>query len=195
MIEILLASNNEHKLKEYREILRKYDVKIYSLKDLNIKSDPVEDGKTYLENSRLKARALSSLTNLFIIADDSGVEFEALGEHFPGIYSHRYSETHGGYDKVNTYLSSNFPNTPASFHSLIYLITPDKKEYYFEGVVNGKVSPTLSGNEGFGYDPIFIPEGETVTYSSLGQEKKDKLSHRRKAIDKLIIFLKEQKYI
>lgn len=195
MIKILLASNNEHKLEEFRLLFKDYDVKIYSLKDLNINIEPEETGKTYLENSKIKAKSLIPFYDEFIIADDSGVEFEALGNHFPGIYSHRYAQENGGYLKVNQKLVDEIPSTPSSFHCLIYLITPNKEEYYFEGIVEGKVANKVSGNAGFGYDPLFIPNGESKTYAELGQDKKDELSHRRKAIDKLIKFLKGKKYI
>ena len=95
MIDIVLASNNEGKMKEYEELLEGYPISLHLLKDLNIVSDPKEDGKTYIENALIKANAIKDKTNYFILADDSGVEFEALGEHFPGINTHRYAIENG----------------------------------------------------------------------------------------------------
>ena len=124
MVEILLASNNEGKIKEYEDLLKDYPVKLYLLKDLNIVSDPEENESTYLENALIKARALKDKTNLYILADDSGVEFEALGEHFPGIHTHRYALENGGNEVLNPKLAKEIGGSKATFFCALALITP-----------------------------------------------------------------------
>ena len=149
MVEILLASNNEGKIKEYEDLLKDYPVKLYLLKDLNIVSNPEENGSTYLENALIKARALKDKTNLYILADDSGVEFEALGEHFPGIHTHRYALENGGNEILNPKLAKEIGGSKGTFYCALALITPSKEEYTFLGEVKGPVA-IIEGISSFG---------------------------------------------
>ena len=192
MIEILLASNNEGKIKEYEDLLKDYPAKLYLLKDLNIVSDPEENGNSYIENALIKARALKNKTNLYILADDSGVEFEALGSHFPGIHTHRYALENGGNKVLNPKLAKEIGGSKATFYCALALITPNKEEYTFLGHVNGKVAKKVEGNNGFGYDPIFIIDGFLHSNAYYSEEIKNKNSHRAKAVMSLISFFKEK---
>ncbi len=194
MFEFLLATNNQHKLKEFREIFKEYDVRIYSLKDLNIDIDPDETGKTFFDNALIKCEACKKFTNLPIIADDSGIEIEELGEHFPGIYSHRYMEEMGGQEKCINYLVEYHLGSKAKFHCSIVLINIEDKPLEFVGEVNGTISKIVA-NDDFGYDPVFKVDGINKTYAELDPIEKDKLSHRYLASIKLLNYLKENNYI
>ncbi len=194
MLEILLATNNEHKLEEFREIFKGYDVRIYSLKDLNINVDPEETGKTFFDNALIKCETCKKYTNLPIIADDSGIEIAELGEHFPGIYSHRYMEEMGGQEKCLKYLVEHHLGSKAVFHCSIVLINIEEKPIEFVGEVHGTISKIVA-NDDFGYDPVFKVDGLNKTYAEIDPKEKDKLSHRYLASVKLLNYLKEHKYI
>lgn len=196
MIEILLATNNKHKIKEYRAILTNYPIRLFSLTDLNITDDPVEDGDSYKENALIKAREISKYSNMIILADDSGIEIEPLGKNFPGIYSKRYADKLGGFDKCNNYLVKTIPNSRASFHCTIALLNLESNPLIFEGVINGRIAHEVPNNKnGFGYDPIFKPDDLNVTYDEISNEEKNKISHRKRAVDNMIEYLKSHKYI
>ena len=104
-MEIVIATSNNHKIKEYEEMCKGLNISFKSLKDIGFSEEIIEDGKTFEENSLIKAKAILPYTNLPIMADDSGIEIEALGEHFPGVYSHRYSISNGGQEKTNESLT------------------------------------------------------------------------------------------
>lgn len=191
MIEILLASNNEGKIKEYEEMFEGLDIKLYLLKDLNIVSDPEENGKTYIENALIKVNALKDKTDLYILGDDSGVEFEALGEHFPGIHTHRYAIENGGNKVLNPKLAKEIGGTKGTFYCALALVTPKKETFTFLESVNGTVAKECEGNNGFGYDPIFIIDGFDHPNAYYSDEVKNKNSHRAKAVRSLIKFFKE----
>ena len=195
MVEIVLATNNEHKFNEFKEILNNTNIKLFKLNNLNIISDPNENGKSYKENALIKARSIKDKTNLFILADDTGIEFDALREHFPGIFSARYAKENGGNDILNLKLSKEIGGSNATFFSTLVLITPSKEELIFESFVKGKVSKSIEGTNGFGYDNIFIPENYNHTYAFLDQEIKNKISHRAKSCQKLLNYLKENNLI
>lgn len=195
MINIVLATNNLDKIKEYEELFEGYEVKLYLMKDLNISSDPNENGKTYNENSLIKAKAIMNKTDFYILADDSGVEFEALGEHFPGIHTHRYALENGGNEKLNPILAKKIGGTKGTFYCAITLITPKKVIKEFLGKVDGTVAKNIEGDNGFGYDPIFIIEGKEHTNAYYPSSIKNKMSHRAKAMEQVINYLKETKVI
>ena len=194
MFELLIATNNLHKLKEYKDIFEGYNVKIYSLKDLNIDIEPEETGKTFFENALIKCEACKKYTKIPIISDDSGIEIEELGEHFPGIHSHRYMEEMGGQKKCLEYLVNNHLGSKAKFHCSIVLINVESKPIEFVGEVNGTISNIVK-NCDFGYDPIFKLDNINKTFAELNPNEKDKLSHRYLASVKLLNYLKENKYI
>ena len=194
-MEIVIATSNDHKVKEYQEMVRGLNIKFLSLNDINFHNEIVENGKTFEENSLIKALAIKDYTTLPIIADDSGIEIEALGEHFPGIYTHRYAINNGGQEKTNEMLVKTCPNSKAMFTCLITLVNLIEKPLVFKGEFKGKISDKIVTGNGFGYDPIFIPDGFNVPVSTLKDEEKNAISHRGIAFNKLISYLKSNNLI
>lgn len=191
--ELIAATNNEHKLIEIRQILEPHNIKVYSLKEMNIDIDVIEDGKTYLENALLKARAISKFTSLPLISDDSGIEIEAL-DNMPGIYTARYANNVGGYHeafKIIQQACKDKANYKAMFNCDIIFIDENKVEHVFEGRIKGSVAKEIEGINGFGFDPIFISDETGVTNASLSPENKNRFSARGAALAKLICYLKD----
>ena len=190
--EIILATNNQHKLKEVREILSPHKIVVYGLKDLNIKLPPVEEnGSTYAENALIKARAVQKLTTMPIISDDSGLEITALNNE-PGIHSARYAESLGGHDNAIKEILKRLEDKEdrsAKFVCDIVLLNVDEKPLIFEGVAEGTIAKEKMGEGGFGYDPIFISK-ETGECFALMKENKNTVSHRAKALKKLLTYFK-----
>ena len=190
--EIVLATNNKHKLKEVREILSPHNIIVYGLNDLNIRPKNVEEnGETYSANALIKAKAVQELTTMPIIADDSGLEIAALNNE-PGIHSARYAESLGGHDNAIKEILKRLENKDdrsARFVCDIVLLNVEKEPRLFEGVAKGKIAKQKMGEGGFGYDPIFISD-ETKTCFALMGEEKNTVSHRAKALNKLLIYLK-----
>ena len=190
--EIVLATNNKHKLKEVREILSPHNIIVYGLNDLNIRPKNVEEnGETYSANALIKAKAVQELTTMPIIADDSGLEIAALNNE-PGIHSARYAESLGGHDNAIKEILKRLENKDdrsARFVCDIVLLNVEKEPRLFEGVAKGKIAKQKMGEGGFGYDPIFISD-ETGECFALMQENKNTVSHRAKALNKLLIYLK-----
>ena len=186
-LKIVVATNNEHKLKELREIFEPYNVALLSLKDVGIEIDPDETGSTYEETAFIKANAVSKFTNLPVLSDDSGIEISELGEHFPGIFSSRYAKANGGQEKINDFLASNHQHSKAYFICHITLLNIDgKSRNDFEGVLEGEINDKVEGSHGFGYDPIFYyPEFKT-TLANVSEEKKNSVSHRGVALEKFL---------
>lgn len=194
-MEIVIATSNDHKVKEYQEMVRGLNIKSLSLNDINFHNEIVENGKTFEENSLIKALAIKDYTTLPIIADDSGIEIEALGEHFPGIYTHRYAINNGGQEKTNEMLVKTCPNSKAMFTCVITLVNLIEKPLVFKGEFKGKISDKIVTGNGFGYDPIFIPDGFNEPVSTLKDEEKNAISHRGIAFNKLISYLKSNNLI
>ena len=191
--EIVLATNNAHKLKEVRKILSPHKITVYGLNDLNLKPEKVEENaEDYFGNALIKAKAVQKLTTLPIIADDSGLEIEAM-DNKPGIHSARYAEENGGHEKAIQKILDflkNKDNRKARFVCNIVLLNVEDRNLFFEGIAKGQIAKEPSGKQGFGYDPIFVPDGEKETFAALEEETKNKLSHRGKALRKLLIYLK-----
>lgn len=190
--ELLVATNNAHKLQEIRQILSPYHITVYGMKDLNIDiGEIIEDGETYFDNALIKAKALQKVTSMPIIADDSGLEIEALGWK-PGIHSARYAESFGGH--LNTIIhileEINGKSRRARFVCDIVLVNVEDKPLKFEGIVNGVIAEEIHGEGGFGYDPIFIEDTLKKTYASMSQEEKNRVSHRGIALKKLLAYLR-----
>ena len=190
--EIILATNNQHKLKEVREILSPHKIVVYGLKDLNIKLPPVEEnGSTYAENALIKAKAVQQFTTMPIISDDSGLEITALNNE-PGLHSARYAESLGGHDNAIKEILKRLENKKdrsARFVCDIVLLNVEKEPRLFEGVAPGTIADQKMGEGGFGYDPIFISK-ETGECFALMKENKNTVSHRAKALNKLLTYLK-----
>ena len=188
-MKLIFATNNKDKLREVREIFNeKYN--ILSLKDIGFFDDIAETEITIKGNSELKADYIFNKFNVNCFADDTGMEVEALNGE-PGVYSARYAGEDCSYtDNVKKVLENleNKKNKNAKFITVITLII-DKKKYFFEGIVNGKIIDKPRGSKGFGYDPIFLPDGYNETYAEMDFKLKNKISHRGLAIQKLSEFL------
>ena len=190
--EIVLATNNKHKLKEVREILSPHKIVVYGLSDLNIKiSDVEENGSTYAENALIKAKAVQEVVSMPVIADDSGLEVTALNNE-PGLYSARYAKSLGGHDNAIKEILKRLEDKEdrsAKFVCDIVLLNADGKSLIFEGIANGTIAKEKMGEGGFGYDPIFI-SNETGECFALMKDNKNTVSHRAKALKKLLTYLK-----
>ena len=188
MRTLVFATNNQHKLDEVQEMVGS-NFKLKSLKDIGCIADIPETGITFEENASQKSRYIHDHFQVDCFSDDSGLEVDALhGE--PGVYSAHYSgsrDTEANMQLVLDKLGDN-KNRTARFRCVISLILDDQ-EYFFEGSVEGSIATERSGKAGFGYDPIFKPEGYDRTFSEMTGEEKNKISHRGKAMAKLVAFL------
>lgn len=190
MIEIVLASSNAHKVEEINAIANMHGINFIKVQD---GFDPVEDGKTFEENSFIKAQEASLLMNRYALADDAGLCVDAL-DGAPGIYSARYAPTQQ--EKISKLLNAienkTLENRNAHFVCAMTLTTPDGKiAYKTKGICNGKIAFEPYGNGGFGYDPIFIVDGLNRTMAEFTLEEKNTLSHRAKALLPMINWITE----
>lgn len=189
---IVLATNNPHKLQEYREMLAPMGYVIYGIKDLNIDCDPPEIGNTYEENAYIKAKALRNLVPYPVISDDSGLEIEAL-DNFPGIHSARFASQFKNYKEAMEEILKRMndkENRNAAFHCTICLLeNKDSKPLFFTGICPGKILDHIEGEHGFGYDPIFFSNEANMPFGLAKEEIKNKYSHRKKALEKLALYL------
>lgn len=198
-MKIVFATNNKHKLSEIRNILGS-DFEVVSLQEIGCDTDIPETGNTLEENAMQKARYIYDNYNLSVFADDTGLEVDALGGE-PGIYSARYAGGEGHDSEANMTklldkLGKN-DNRKARFRTAIALILKEDDgsgvtEKLFEGIVNGEIIRERRGGEGFGYDPIFQPEGYDRTFAELGTDIKNKISHRARAVARLVEYLKNE---
>ncbi|PLX02512.1 MAG: non-canonical purine NTP pyrophosphatase [Marinilabiliales bacterium] len=191
---LVFATNNQHKLKEIREILSgKFEV--LGLKDIGFFDDIEESGTTLNENASIKSRTIHNKFNIDVFADDTGLEVKIL-DNKPGVYSARYAGEDGDSEanikKLLIELEGK-ENRTARFRTVISLII-NNKEYLFEGIVYGSISRSKHGSEGFGYDPVFFPKGYNKSFAQMTSEEKNKISHRAKAMAKLIDFLNKGNY-
>lgn len=189
--EIVFASHNEGKIKEIKKLLDPYGIKVKSALDMNL-PDVEETGKTFEENSLLKSRTIAKLVNMPCLADDSGLCVDALNGS-PGVYSARYAPNRD-FDKGMEKLLAEMEKSPnksrnAHFSCVISLAWPDGQYKVFAGQVDGKIAFHKMGAGGFGYDPLFVPEGFTSSFAQMSQEEKNKISHRGRAVEKLKDFL------
>lgn len=187
MKELVLASNNRHKIEEIQNILKDY--KILSLEDIGFKEKIEETGSTFEENSLIKARSVAEFSGKMTIADDSGLCVDKL-DGAPGVYSARYSTSGTDEDnlqKVLDELQGNESN--AKYVCVISLIDLEKKEHVFTGECYGKIITKKQGENGFGYDPIFFIEPLKKTFAEVTSEEKNEISHRKYALNKLVNYL------
>ena len=187
-MELIFATHNNNKVKEVTKILPSY-LSMKSLTDINFFDEIEETGTTFEENAQLKAKTIFDKTGKNIFADDSGLVIEAL-DGAPGVYSARYAGTGKDEDNIAKALKEleGKTNRKAYFISIFCLIL-DGKEYFFEGRVNGTIATEIMGDNGFGYDPIFIPDGFSKSFAQMSPEEKNAISHRGKAVEKLNDFL------
>ena len=199
-MKIVFATNNQHKLQEIREILGD-QFEILSLADIGCHEDIPETGNTLEANAHQKAEYVFDHYHIDCFADDTGLEVDALGGA-PGVHSARYAEgtdhnSEANMAKLLRELGDN-DNRKARFRTVISLIQMEggnpvcSREYQFEGVVEGRIDREKHGSEGFGYDPVFIPEGYDKSFAELGEEIKNQKSHRARAVKKLAEWLKTE---
>lgn len=192
MLCIILASNNAHKLKEIKEILSTYPIEVKTPKELNINApEAIEDGKTYAENALIKAKNIAKLTSFPVIADDSGLEITAM-DNKPGIYSARYAESLGGHKNAFKEIWNNIKDKEdrsAKFVCNIALCNFEKEPLIFKGEVKGQISLVDRGVSGFGYDPIFIPDGYDKSFAELSEQEKNHISHRARALENMAKYI------
>lgn len=189
-MQICFASNNAKKLEEISYKLQNTGIEIISLAEAGITEDIPETGDTLQANALQKAHYVFDKTGLFCFADDTGLLVNALNGA-PGVYSARYAgEQRSAEDNMNKLLLELHGSTDRSacFQTVIALIHPTG-EYLFEGEIQGTISEEKRGEKGFGYDPVFVPEGYTQTFAEMPAEVKNTISHRALAVDKLIAFL------
>jgi len=189
MKKLVFATNNAHKLAEVRAILEP-GFSIISLSDLDCEDDIPETGETLEKNALLKANYIHTKFGLNCFADDTGLEVESLGGE-PGVFSARYAgndhNSHNNMCKVLTLLG-NSQNRKACFRTVIALIQGEETKF-FEGRIDGTIAIQPRGESGFGYDPIFVPDGYVVSFAQLSAEEKNQISHRALAVKKLVAYL------
>ncbi len=192
MHRILFATNNLHKLKEVQDILGDR-FKVLGLNEIGFTEDIAETGSTLEENASIKSRFIYDRYEMDCFSDDTGLEIEAMDGR-PGVYSARYAGEEGDAGKnMNKVLMEmeGIQNRKARFRTVVSLIL-EGKEHTFEGIVNGHIIHEPRGSGGFGYDPVFVPDGYTQTFAELSAEEKNNISHRSKAVQKLADYLKKR---
>ena len=192
-MKLIIASNNKHKIYEIKKILGEKFEEILSLSEANIDHDTVEDGETFMENALKKAREIAQISGYPTLADDSGICCDALGGA-PGVYSARFAGTHGDDENNNRHLLAMLEDKEdksAYYTCAMALCYPDGKEITAEGYMYGAITKDRRGERGFGYDPLFVPMGETRTVAEMSDEEKNAISHRGRALALLLERLNE----
>ncbi len=190
--EVVFASHNAGKIKEIKELLQPFGINVKSALDMKL-PDVEETGSTFAENSLLKSQTIAELTGLPCIADDSGLCVDALNGA-PGVYSARYAPNRN-FDKGMEKLLAEMAQSPnksrkAHFSCVISLAFPNGGYELFEGRVDGHIATEKQGNGGFGYDPLFIPDGFAKSFAQMSKDEKNQVSHRGRAVEKLKAYLK-----
>lgn len=189
MIELVFATNNAHKLEEVQAIVGdRFEIK--SLSDIACQDDIPETGITFQENAQQKTDYLVNKYGLYCFGDDSGLEIDALNGE-PGVYSARYSGSRDMEQNIDLVLEklANTDNRTARFKTVISLYL-NEKQLFFEGSIEGQIIEKRRGGKGFGYDPIFIPNGYDKTFAEMSAEEKNAISHRSIAVTKMAAYLK-----
>lgn len=189
MKQIVFATNNKHKLEEMRAIVGK-NFEILSLSDIGCHEDIPETGNTFEDNALMKARYIKEKYGYDCFADDSGLEVTALN-NAPGVFSARYAgEPSDSLRNIEKLMSNMEGKTERSarFRTSIALLY-NGEEHLFKGVIEGKIIDTLRGDKGFGYDPVFVPDGYDITFAEMSSEEKNSISHRARATKELVDFL------
>lgn len=185
-MKLIIASNNKHKIYEIKAMLGDRFSEILSLREAGIDHETVEDGETFIDNARKKSREICEISGCAALADDSGISAHALGGA-PGVYSARFS---GGTDEDNNRLLveklSDKEDKGAHYTCAMVLTYPDGREITAEGYLYGSIIDTPRGSRGFGYDPHFVPDGETRTVAEMTDEEKNAISHRGRALRELL---------
>lgn len=197
MCTIIAASRNQHKISEIEAITKKFGMRVISRDDAGLdKREIEEDGRTFEENSFKKADTIMKMSGQITIADDSGLEVEYLGGE-PGIFSARFAGENCDDEKNNIKLLTMLEGVPysdrkARFVSVITMVYPDGETLVARGECSGHIIDFPAGEGGFGYDPLFVPEGYQETFAQMSAEEKNRISHRAKALEKLEKLLEER---
>lgn len=197
---LIVATNNKHKAQEIKDMLAGLEFEVLSLSDIGIDIDIEENGSTYAENALIKAMALRDLTDGWILADDSGLEIDAL-DRAPGIYSARYLGEDTPYMIKNSMILDKLEDAgdrSARFVCSIALVFEDGSYWITVNKCEGSISDSIQGINGFGYDPIFIPQGYSQTFGVLPVQIKNSISHRAKALQAVVQYCKllaEESYV
>jgi XTP/dITP diphosphohydrolase len=189
---IFLASGNPHKIEELQQLFNEMGIELKSTLDYPDAEEVVEDRPDLEGNAIKKARHWFEKTGLPSLADDTGLEVDVLNGE-PGVYSARYAGEHASYEENTQKLLKEMggvADRTAQFRTVIAFIDEAAKEHMFEGACRGKIISEKRGEKGFGYDPVFVPEGYDQTFAELSNEEKNKISHRGLAIQKFIQYLK-----
>ncbi|OMH40063.1 RdgB/HAM1 family non-canonical purine NTP pyrophosphatase [Desulfurobacterium indicum] len=194
-MKIVIASKNRHKIEEISKKLNMLGIKFLSLLDFDVLEAP-ETGNTFLENVYQKSSFYAEKLNMPVLSDDSGLVVEALGG-LPGVHSSRFAGENATDEEnlnklVELLLHKGISESPAAFVCFMMITFPDKKGFWSEGTLKGKVITEPRGSGGFGYDPIFVPDGDTRTLAEYPMEEKNAISHRGKALEKIVKLLKEK---
>jgi XTP/dITP diphosphohydrolase len=190
-MQLIFATNNQNKVEEIQSAIGNI-INVISLKDAGINIDIPEPFDTLEENASEKSRTIYTLTQMNCFSEDTGLETEALNGE-PGVKSARYAGEDKAFDKNIEKLLHKLTgiiNRKAKFRTVISLML-DGKEFLFEGICEGEIINEKKGNKGFGYDPVFAPNGSNKTFAEMAMEEKNNFSHRKKAADKLIVFLQQ----
>ncbi len=191
-MKLIFASGNKHKLQELQQKLPS-TIELTSMRDAGYEGEIDEPGATLEENAQIKAQFIFDRFGEHCFADDSGLEIEALNGE-PGVYSARYAGPGCSFSDNNQKVLANLKgktNRKAKFRTIIHLIYGNLN-HVFEGAISGTITDDLRGKDGFGYDPIFIPDGHENTFAEMTLDEKNKISHRAQAVQKLIDFLKSR---
>lgn len=189
MKELIFATHNAHKAEEINQLIKKYQVK--SLDDIGYRDEIDETGATLQENALIKAHTVYQATGKACFADDTGLEVTAL-RGAPGVYSARYAGEEADAEKnMNKLLEAldGEKNRTARFRTVIAFVDEKGAQHFFEGIVEGKILTEKRGEKGFGYDPIFLPDGYDQSFAEMSAEEKNRISHRGRAVEKFVKFL------
>lgn len=191
-MDVIIASNNQHKIDEYRQILKDFNFNIMSLKDANITCNPEENGKTFMDNSLIKAKECQRKSDKIILADDSGLIVDSLPDIL-GVHTSRFlgEETPYPVKWMELIKRLKGKDRSARFVCCITILNLQEEPLVFIGECPGHIAFKPEGNSGFGYDPIFIPDGYDQTFASLGEDIKNHISHRSKASSKMVEYLEK----
>ena len=195
MKQIMIATSNAHKVEEFKRMLQPYGYEVRSLLDLDEEIDIEENGTTFEENALIKAKTIYDKLHIEVIADDSGLAVNAMNGE-PGIYSARFLGRDTSYDVKNQYIIDQVKDAQdkgAQFVCAIAYIDADGHENVFTGVVEGEIYDHIEGEKGFGYDPIFYYPPFKTTLANVSEDQKNEVSHRGKAIQMLLNYMKEGK--
>ena len=187
-MKLIIASNNKHKIREIKKILGEKFTQILSLSEAGIDHETIEDGETFKENAYKKAYEIAKISGCASLADDSGISAHALNGA-PGVYSARFAGEHGDDEANNRLLLQKLRDKSdkgAHYTCVMALVFPDGREIFAEGYLYGEITDNPRGNGGFGYDPLFIPIGESRTVAEMSDDEKNKISHRAKALEALL---------